>query len=249
MEFKKDNKIVSFNDVHSSPFDSKSDVLFLNFSKGEPTKVRIIKRTLRITEALFLVTDNINQSETIRTKARSESLNLFESAVAFVHESTEAKRHEFLRLLTTTVGFLEIAAATGLVSSMNVRLIADACELLSQSLSGGTPATLDTSFFIEKEQNETPPIPQVADKETLRETRAAPRLRVPKNETIRSKVSGRRDTIVAVLKQKPQVSVKDITAVIPGVSEKTIQRELLALVSEGVLKKEGERRWSTYSLK
>jgi hypothetical protein len=30
--------------------------------------------------------------------------------------------------------------------------------------------------------------------------------------------------------------------------EKTIQRELLALVEEGIVKKEGERRWSTYSL-
>jgi hypothetical protein len=31
-------------------------------------------------------------------------------------------------------------------------------------------------------------------------------------------------------------------------SEKTIQRELIVLVSEKVVKKEGERRWSVYSI-
>jgi len=32
------------------------------------------------------------------------------------------------------------------------------------------------------------------------------------------------------------------------VSEKTIQRELQALVATGAVKKEGERRWTRYSL-
>jgi hypothetical protein len=43
--------------------------------------------------------------------------------------------------------------------------------------------------------------------------------------------------------------MKDFVKVIPECSEKTIQRELLDLVGKGVLKKEGERRWSTYSLR
>ena len=45
------------------------------------------------------------------------------------------------------------------------------------------------------------------------------------------------------------MNVKDVLGVVAGVSEKTIQRELLALVDEGILKKEGERRWTLYSLK
>jgi len=57
----------------------------------------------------------------------------------------------------------------------------------------------------------------------------------------------RRKIILALIKQKPALTVKDITKSIPQVSEKTIQRELLALVGEGLLVKKGERRWSTYS--
>ncbi len=59
----------------------------------------------------------------------------------------------------------------------------------------------------------------------------------------------RRKIILALIKQKPALTVKDIAKSIPGVSEKTIQRELLAMVAEGILIKKGERRWSTYSLR
>ncbi|KKU79497.1 MAG: hypothetical protein UY04_C0007G0008 [Parcubacteria group bacterium GW2011_GWA2_47_7] len=59
----------------------------------------------------------------------------------------------------------------------------------------------------------------------------------------------RRKIILALIKQKPAITVSDIAKSIPGISEKTIQRELLSMVSENVLVKRGERRWSTYSLR
>jgi hypothetical protein len=59
----------------------------------------------------------------------------------------------------------------------------------------------------------------------------------------------RRKIILALIKQKPSLTVKDIAKSIPAVSEKTIQRELLAMVAESILIKRGERRWSTYSLR
>ena len=58
----------------------------------------------------------------------------------------------------------------------------------------------------------------------------------------------RRESILTLLKNKPNLSVKDVSQSVPQVSEKTLQRELLSMVSEGILQKRGERRWSTYSL-
>lgn len=60
--------------------------------------------------------------------------------------------------------------------------------------------------------------------------------------------SNRRELILEYLRKNGISSIKDIAQVIDGVSEKTVQRELLALVDEGVLRKEGERRWSRYAL-
>ncbi len=63
---------------------------------------------------------------------------------------------------------------------------------------------------------------------------------LPKND--------RKTIITKLLSKKSGLNIKDFSQTIRGCSEKTIQRELLAMVASGVLKKEGERRWSTYSL-
>src|SRR3989338_8586396 len=68
----------------------------------------------------------------------------------------------------------------------------------------------------------------------------------PRNDAERD---DRRKIILALIKQKPALTVRDITKSIPQVSEKTIQRELFSMVAEGTLLKRGERRWSTYSLR
>lgn len=60
--------------------------------------------------------------------------------------------------------------------------------------------------------------------------------------------SDRREKIISIIKQKGTVSVKDISSIIKDTSEKTIQRELISMVDDGVLLKEGERRWSRYSM-
>lgn len=62
------------------------------------------------------------------------------------------------------------------------------------------------------------------------------------------RLTDRQQIIIKELRNKGQLTVKDLADKIKGCSEKTIQRELLALVGSGVLKKEGERRWSRYSL-
>jgi hypothetical protein len=60
----------------------------------------------------------------------------------------------------------------------------------------------------------------------------------------------RRGEILDIIKRVGRpVSIKEITDRIKGCSEKTIQRELVTMVSDSTLKKTGERRWSMYSLK
>jgi hypothetical protein len=64
----------------------------------------------------------------------------------------------------------------------------------------------------------------------------------------KSEQKNRRAQILSILQHKDSVNVKDISALITECSEKTLQRELSVLHKQNVLKKEGERRWSRYSL-
>ncbi len=62
------------------------------------------------------------------------------------------------------------------------------------------------------------------------------------------KKSGRQSIIIGLLKRKKEIMIKDVSPLISGCSEKTIQRELSEMVSEGVLAKFGEKRWTRYTL-
>ncbi len=64
----------------------------------------------------------------------------------------------------------------------------------------------------------------------------------------------RRNEIISIIRQSiGDSTITDIktkaTGQVASFSEKTLQRELVALVHDGVLKKTGEKRWSRYSLK
>jgi hypothetical protein len=60
--------------------------------------------------------------------------------------------------------------------------------------------------------------------------------------------TNRRNLILNTIKKKGGVMIKDLVPIVRGCSEKTIQRELALLISSGVIKKEGERRWSIYKM-
>lgn len=60
------------------------------------------------------------------------------------------------------------------------------------------------------------------------------------------KQSDRMAKVLDFVKKNKGVSIKDISAVVRGCSEKTIQRELASLITQGLVRKVGERRWSQY---
>lgn len=62
------------------------------------------------------------------------------------------------------------------------------------------------------------------------------------------KKNDRPEIILGLLKKKQGLGIKDFVGSIKDCSEKTIQRELIAMVEAGAIRKEGERRWSRYYL-
>lgn len=76
-------------------------------------------------------------------------------------------------------------------------------------------------------------------------TRPAPNLA----SSFQMRKQSRREQILALFVKGVDVSIKDIAARIRGCSEKTIQRELNALLYDNVIERIGEKRWSRYVLR
>lgn len=70
-------------------------------------------------------------------------------------------------------------------------------------------------------------------------------LSVSQSDSVKLK---RKDKIISILKDRKVATIKDFSSVISDCSEKTIQRLLIDMVHGGVLKREGDRRWSRYSI-
>jgi hypothetical protein len=58
----------------------------------------------------------------------------------------------------------------------------------------------------------------------------------------------RRERILSIIKSTNGISIKGISAIVRDCSEKTIQRELGTLIDQGLVIREGERRWSIYRM-
>lgn len=63
----------------------------------------------------------------------------------------------------------------------------------------------------------------------------------------RTLLPNRRERIIAILKDKGEATIKDISEHITDCSEKTVQRELIDLIKDNKVVRYGERRWSKYS--
>jgi hypothetical protein len=70
--------------------------------------------------------------------------------------------------------------------------------------------------------------------------------RLPVNESNGMSRTERTEKILTLIKDKREVSIKDISVSFADCSEKTIQRELNVLISKGQIKKLGAKRWSRY---
>ncbi len=114
----------------------------------------------------------------------------------------------------------------------------------------GEKKTIEFSF-----PQPNPRSPSVPSSPTLAQSNTSMSERKHKEELKQKRGNGekmgredRRKIILALLKQRSNLTVRDIAKSIPGFSEKTIQRELVSMLGEGVVSKAGEKRWTTYSL-
>jgi len=235
--------------------------IFSNIFEKDIRRVYIYKKAERLAKAIHLIAPAFRNSPSLRDRLDQVAVGLVDAAILPPASARTALSRELLALSSV----LSIARTSGMLSSMNVELIGrEAHQLLQEVASYEEPR-----LFLD----DAPSLAELAkDVATAgaREARAsaqassarvsapAPRMHAdrsrPVSDTtsdkghIKDKNTNRREAIKSVLKSKGPSYIKDISTVIRDVSEKTIQRELQAMVDEGEIAKEGERRWTTYSI-
>jgi hypothetical protein len=198
----------------------------------------IARKAERLSTAVHMVTGFIAKEEPIRVLLRGGALEIGQWAVD--QNRLAAVGPDVFGSRCAEMGsLLETAQASGLVSSMNAKLILDEYAKLAVFVK-------ERYGFIRSQvsdiREEFQGQGSVKGQKDIENTKTF----IQKSIKDTSQTSSRRGDILAIFNNKERISIKDAVDAIPGVSEKTLQRELLGMVADKMLIKEGERRWSTY---
>ncbi len=240
--------------AHSEDFVLEKSI-FNNVFEKDIRRVFIYKKTERLAKALHLVTPAFAGSVSLRNRIDQIAIGLIDAAV----QSPLVARATLSRDLLALSSILSIARTGGLLSPMNTEIIAHEAHILLQEIASYEEPRLliDETVTLSEIAKSTARNESVAVRKSssvVPRRPTAPSSSIDKGhlKDIRdvsdSNIKDRREAILSVMKNKASASIKDISTLIRDVSEKTIQRELTALIGAGIVVKQGERRWSTYSL-
>jgi hypothetical protein len=223
--------------------------IFSNVFDKDIKRVYIYKKAERLAKAIHLIAPAFKNSQALREKLDLIAIGLVDAAVLPPMLARTALSRELLALSSV----LSIARSGGLLSPMNADLIGRESHQLLQEVAtyeeplltfedAPTLASLAKSSVAPKQISERAPTarPMPIDKGQIKQDKGHVSDTAPR--------ASRQQAIIDVLKEKGPSYIKDISVVIRDVSEKTIQRELQNLVSEGRVERSGERRWTTYAL-
>ncbi|MBU1557353.1 DeoR family transcriptional regulator [Patescibacteria group bacterium] len=237
----------------------KKDSVFLTDSMD----VFLSERLEKITMAVYLVTEFFPEGEPLKNKIREKGIELLSFTMSFKNSKTDSFCYKIISLVSEIESLLKIAFVSKKISEMNYSILSQEYKKITDFIKGKNSQRERfvslKDFFNEdavvendREENKSKGHPYpVKDIKSVKDISISnPTKNKIKKTNISSKAKiDRKELIIKFIKDKKEVSIKDILKDIKNCSEKTIQRDLVHLVEKGVLKKKGERRWSRYSLK
>jgi hypothetical protein len=239
----------------------------LGFFSAEDYLIYIFKKTEKITAALYLVSGLLKDDEPIKWELRDRGIDLLSSSFTASSSLPGDKNIVIQSLFTAaleTLSLLNVARISNLVSEMNHRLLVREIDYIVGMLRDRLAQSAENAGYVLSETFfKTPDLFSStfrADAKNNTGRSQQPEVLNQPNNTgiqgsaqghvsVEAKKSKRQELILTALRNQSNLTIKDFSKIIKDCSEKTIQRELLGLVEKGIVKKEGERRWSKYSLK
>ncbi len=244
----------------------------LSLFNKDPFLGFLYRKSQSLAAALYLVTDHFPTEEPLKWNIREQANLLLQSSLSFIFALDKDPQNISRNIISNSIEILsliEIAALTKLVSDMNLRVLKTELENLLVSIEKKEePLKLGINFPIDESIFKTDSSTTSSWTEEFKSREPQGKSQLPiKDKSFLSPVSkqskgqnsikdnantpnslDRKQLIINFLKDKDRQSIKDISQNFKDCSEKTIQRELIQMVQEGVLTKVGERRWSRYYL-
>ncbi len=207
----------------------------------------VVLKIEKLTAALHLVTSFLNNTDPIKYKLRDLALIVMSGSQSLKYVDGKYKTvllDDLKRQIDSLVSFIVVALTDSSVSQMNLTILQKEYRDLYNYLDRYQVNQDSLVGKIEMPKTSLSLASALHNKERVFSSdhnKPQPSLQSPINQE-------RRDLIVGFVSNHGWSAINEIAKAVPGVSDKTVQRELVSLVGEGVLLKKGDRRWARYSL-
>jgi len=207
----------------------------------------IFKKTEKIVSVVFYVAYNLETDQ--RTKGHLEDIlnagravhdSVLKTLEMRAHNAEDAIRsgaHNLIALESK----LRVAQVAGMISPEVMHVLSGEIDGVLRGMNKylkQTSAFDDTEYSLSLGEEGKPKRTKVR----------APSSQITDRSDAASSPLDRRERIKTVIEAKGEATIKDISEIITDCSEKTIQRELNSMIEDNLVKRQGERRWSKYSL-
>lgn len=208
----------------------------------------IFKKTEKIVCAVFFIlktNDDLISDERAVTDIKDICLDILSFVTGSLSES-ESKVADITRQLVFAL--IELESTLRVLHAMDL-LHADHLNVFVAEIDALMRSAKSYQFDTRRVSQESGSVKERVVRGEARGAVTAPKVSGSSPVVSRTVAGGdRQERILAVLRASPLSSIKDIADTVKDCSEKTIQRELISLIKDGKVIREGEKRWSRYSV-
>jgi hypothetical protein len=232
-----------------------SDTSYKKLLNNDNYFKHIFKKTEKIISVVFYIlknTDVDKKSETQFSNIASKAHFAHENALRTLEVKPASSKEVLEQFAQSLVGLdstLRIAGASAIVAPDVLAVVVNEIDVVLRGLKvyiNYNNAGTDQMFSFGQFGSQAMGAEQVSTQAKVPKIK---KVEVQDEAGVQATGSeDRRTRIRTIIEAKREATIKDISEIITDVSEKTIQRELNAMIEENVVKRQGERRWSKYSL-
>lgn len=215
----------------------------------------IFKKTEKIVAVVFYILNNIEidkKSETHTSNLASKAHFAHENALRTLEMKPANAREVLEQFAQSLIGLESTLNILAAVNVLAPEVISTVTAEIGSVLRGLNQYMLPEQGFRSTIFTDASPAPAYRARSTrgvsVSPGASSSALKTAGTTASLPTTNDRRTRIATILEAKGEATIKDISDIISDVSEKTVQRELNAMIDEGKVQRQGERRWSRYIL-
>lgn len=224
-------------------------------------------RTQKLTGAMYRVTDLLSDKEPLKWTLRERAVSLLNNLMSVISPVASLRDkgvvfEEIKNSISQLSKVLELTSTGTYTTSFNFEVLKKEYNNLQAIIEGEKELLFaEPTLLLLGEETVKP---EKQEKEIIKDTGEVKRTEEDKGHyvqkqpaiaatpkpkiVVRYDNNSRSEKVINFLRNNNNKTIKEIATMFSGISEKTVQRDLLELVRVGKISAKGEKRWRTYSL-